>query len=241
MRVRKISTVGLGVAALVLTTVSMGSAVSASPSAPAALSLSSHSSASGAITSIDKKKGKCKTKLGTPIAPSGDGVISVSGSGLDVAGAADFTCGKRKKGRTISTVNVMGYFGDAGSTQFNVTVYKDKGGEPDNGSKATCATQTVTGTPTGSAYPTADATVIKLAKQCVAKKGTNWLEVQAVSASSWYWETQQEVGGTNPADWRDANGSFGSGCTPGYQDGLYMQDCIFGGDIGENDFMFTLK
>jgi hypothetical protein len=196
-----------------------------------------HSGVGGAVIA---KKGKCKTTLGTPVPPNGDGIISWGGGGFNVAGAADFVCGKKKKKRTINTVNVMGYFGDAGSSQFNVTVYADNGGEPDNGAAAVCATQTVTGTPTGSTYPAADAVVIALTTPCLANKGTNWVEVQALSAGAWYWETQTEVGGTAPADWRDATGAFGTGCTPGYQDGLYMQDCIFGGDIGENDFMFTL-
>lgn len=242
-RARNLSAVGLGVGALMLATVATGPADASSRHTPTpALSMTHHKA--GAVPAvIDKKRGKCHTNFGTPISPDPDGIISwndLSGSGIDTAGAADFKCGKRH--RTIRSVTVNGYFGDAGSTQFNVTVYSNMSGEPDNGSAPVCATQTVTGTPTGSSYPTNDTTVITLSTPCLAKRGTNWIEVQAVTSSGipWYWETQQEVDGSFPADWRDATGAFGTGCTPGYQDGLYMQDCIFGGDIGENDFMFRL-
>jgi len=208
----------------------------------AALSMTHHGKAAPVGHAITAA-GKCKTAFGPPISPNPDGIISWNGSGLDTAGAADFKCGKKKRARTFSTVTVNGYFGDPGSTLFNVTVYPNKNGEPDNTVAATCATQTVSGAPTGAQYPTNDTTVIKLNSKCVAKKGENWLEVQAVTTSGtpWYWETQSTVGATYPADWRDATGAFGTGCTPGYQDGLYMQDCIFGGDIGEEDFMFVLS
>jgi hypothetical protein len=238
MRVRTLALVGTTALALVASVAFVPGAGASSHSRPSASLAAGHHGkvAAPAATALT---GKCKTAFGTPLATP-DGIISWGGGGFDTAGAADFKCGKDKKKRTFKTVTVNGYFGDAGSTMFNVTVYSDLGGEPNNGAAAVCPTQTVSGTPTGATYPTNDTTVIKLTTKCVAKKGVNWLEVQALSAGAWYWETQNELQG-NPADWRDATGAFGTGCTPGYQDGLSMQDCIFGGDVGEEDFMFVVK
>jgi hypothetical protein len=179
--------------------------------------------------------GKCHTAIGTPTQP--DGIISWEGQGYDNAGAADFKCALG--GKTIKKVVVMGYFGDPGSTPFDVTFYANLGGEPNNAAAPLCVTQRVIGKPTGSSYPQDDMTVMKLGTPCTIA-GRAWLEVQAVTENGpWYWETQQEQQ-KNPADWRDTTGQFGTPCTPGYQDNVYMQDCIFGGDIGERDFMFLL-
>jgi hypothetical protein len=183
--------------------------------------------------------GKCKTAFGTPLATP-DGIIAWNdGGSFDTAGAADFKCGKNttKQQRTIKKVIVNGYFGDAGSSQFNVTVYKNKAGEPDDSIAPLCPTQTVTGTPTGSAYPTNDTTTITLTTKCVAKTSVNWIEVQVVSAAGpWYWEMQQERPGNAP-DWRDGNDVYGSGCTT-YQNGRHLFECL-GYDYG--DWMFVIK
>jgi hypothetical protein len=239
MRVRTFLLVGTTAMALVASAAFVPGAGASTTSRPSASLAAGHH---GKVVAPHRilLTGKCKTAFGTPLSTP-DGIISWNGGGIDAAGAADFKCAKTTttKQRTFKTVTVNGYFGDAGSSTFNVTVYKNLGGEPDNGAPAVCA-KTGTGTPTGSSYPTNDTTVITLNTKCVAKKGINWIEVQAVTGSAWYWETQNEQQG-NPADWRDANGAFGTGCTPGYQDGLYMQDCIFGGDVGEEDFMFVVK
>lgn len=242
LAVAVVSATALLAAAAVAPMATASSPVRASISKAPATALSVTTNSGAAASAVPVRAGKCETKFGTPIEPDGGGVISINnGSNLDVAGAADFTCGKRKKSRTFTTVTVSGFYTDPSSTQFNVTVYADKGGEPDNGSAPVCATQTATGTPIGSSFPSAVKAKIKLKTACRADKGTNWLEVQALTASAWYWETQQEVGGQYPADWRDATGALGTACTPGYQDGVYMQDCIFGGDVGQPDFMFTLR
>jgi len=203
---------------------------------PLALSLTQHAKGGGG-SGIDLT-GVCNTRTGTQIATP-DGIGSWQGGGFDVAGAADFTCGNVPVSqRTISTVTAVSFYGDPGSTQFKVTFYNDSGGMPGS---VRCAAQTVTGSPTGSSYPTDQVTVMTLNTPCVAKKQKQWVEVQAVSPNNpWYWETQQEVRARFQADWRDANGGFGTGCTPGYQDDFYMQDCLFGDQIGEDDFMFTL-
>ncbi len=241
MRVRTFLLVGTTALALVASAAFVPGAGASTTSRPSASLAAGHH---GKVVAPHRilLTGKCRTAFGTPLATP-DGIISWNdGAGLDTAGAADFKCAKdtTTRQRTFKTVTVNGYFGDAGSTTFNVTVYKNLGGEPNNLVAAVCPTRTGIGTPTGSSYPTNDTTVITLATKCVAKRGVNWIEVQALSAGAWYWETQNEQQG-NPADWRDTNGSFGTGCTPGYQDGLYMQDCIFGGDVGEEDFMFVVK
>ena len=232
MRLRAISAVGLAAAAaLMVSTLAVGTAT-ASPSGVSA-SLGGTTAVVG-TDAVSAKKGKCGTAFGTPI---DDGIIS-GGGGNDVAGAADIDCAKKKKQRTIKEVTVQGYFGDATSTNFDVTVYADKAGEPDD-SKINCSASGV-GTPTGSAYPVADTTVITLASKCVAKKGTNWVSVQSTGGSAWYWRTQTTAGGSFEGDWADTNNVFGTGCTT-YQNGRDMESCIFGGDQGQNDFMLLLK
>ena len=158
----------------------------------------------------------------------------------DVAGAADFVC---PSPFTITQVDVMGYGGNPVSSLFNVTVYANvSSNEPLNTSAAVCATQNVPGA-SGSSFPTSLQTTLLLATPCTVPAGTYWLEVQMDDPSPvtpWYWETQSATGGSLDADWRDALGSFASPCTPGYVEGLYMQDCVFGGPAGEPDFMFDL-
>jgi hypothetical protein len=184
--------------------------------------------------------GKCKTVIGTPLSTP-DGLIGWNdgtGTGYDTSGAADFKCGKAttRKARTIKTITVNGYFGDAGSSQFNVTFYRNKNGEPNDTIAPLCATQTVTGSPTGAQYPTNDTTLITLTTKCVARAGVNWISLQVLSPNGpWYWEMQNERPGFAP-DWRDVNDSFGSGCTT-YQNGRDLQSCL-GYTYG--DFMFVV-
>jgi hypothetical protein len=170
--------------------------------------------------------GKCKTAFGTEL-PTPDGLIAWNdGGSFDTAGAADFKCGARstKRARTIKTITVNGYFGDPGSSQFNVTFYRDLNGEPDD-NNVLCPTQTVTGSPTGAQYPTHDTTVITLTTKCVAKRGVNWVSIQILSANGpWYWEMQNERQG-NPPDWKDTNDVFGSGCTT-WNNGRYLEQCL---------------
>lgn len=239
MRLRT-TALGLGAAAaLALSTLAVGTATAAgydgATAAPNGVKASLGGGTAGVGTdAVSAKKGKCGTAFGTPI---DDGIIS-GGGGNDVAGAADISCPKKKKARTIKSVTVQGYFGDPTTTNFDVTVYADKAGEPDDG-KIVC-TSSGAGTPTGSAYPVADTTVIKLASKCVAKKGTNWVSVQSTGGSAWYWRTQTTAGGSFEGDWADTNNVFGTGCTT-YQNGRDMESCIFGGDQGQNDFMLLLK
>ena len=245
MRPRIACLVGLGAAFLISGAATVPTATASSPtagssaSAPAAaVSLSHNPRGSAAAAGIAKSKGKCHTSFGRF---ADDGIISWSApaSGIDAAGAADFTCTKEPNSRrSFSTITLMGYYGDIGTSRFDVTVYGNLSGEPDNHGSPVCPTQTATGTPTGDE---AEITVITLDTPCKGRLGSNWLEIQAVTDSVWYWATQSSVGGRHPADWRDTLGTFGTPCSPGYQDDVYMQECVFGGDAGEEDFMFTLN
>jgi hypothetical protein len=240
MRVRTLVLVGTTALTLAVSAAFVPGAGASTTSRPSASLAAGHHGKVVAPHGI-ALSGKCHTVIGTPLSTV-DGIISWNGSGIDAAGAADFKCSRNstRRARTFRTVTVNGYYGDAGSSTFNVTVYRNLGGEPNNGASPVCATQTVTGSPTGAAYPTNDTTVITLNTACTARRGVNWLEVQALSSTAWYWEVQQEQHGYE-ADWRDTNGSYGTPCTPGYQDGFYMQDCIFGGDVGYDDFMFIVR
>lgn len=241
MRPRVLLAVGVS-AAVALSLMSAGTAT-ADDAARVPLTVGGSGSGPAATSGADSvgpMATKCGTAFGTPVE---DGIISWEGSGIDTAGAADFTCSGRAGRRTFGTVIVQGTFGDPGSTLFDVTVYRNNtSGTLDEPGRVQCATQRVTGAPTGAQYPVFDRTVITLTTPCTAQRDlVNWIEVQAVSANAWYWRTQSNTGGSYEADWRDTNGSFGTGCTPGYGDDLYMQTCIFGGPNGQNDFMFVLK
>jgi hypothetical protein len=240
MRVRTLVLVGVTSLALAVSPAFVtGAGASSSKRPPVSLAAGHH----GKVVSPHRValSGKCHTTIGTPLSTP-DGIIAWndgSGTGFDEAGAADFNCGKNstRKQRTIKKVVVYGYFGDAGSSQFNVTVYKNKAGEPNDSIAPQCATQTVTGTPTGAQYPTNDVTTITLSTKCVAKAGVNWLSVQILSAAGpWYWEMQNERPGNAP-DWRDVNDLFGSGCTT-FQNGRDLQSCL-GYTYG--DWMFIVK
>lgn len=253
MRVRTLSVAAISAAALALSTLAVGTAgaagtsgATATPSGVSAyLSSGSPVAASGSVAAAPTARPKCNTAFGTPVE---DGIFSSLWSGLDVAGAADFQCDRRKKKtRTFGTVTVQGTNGDAPQQNFNVTVWANSTAgaipEPANTIAPVCATQSAVGTPTGSSFPTFDTTVISLPQRCTVPRAAKvWLEVQAVpvGGSPWYWRTQAEVGSKYQADWRDTVG-FGTACAPGYGDDNYMQTCVFGGDVGENDFMFVLS
>ncbi len=135
-------------------------------------------------------------------------------------------------------MTVEGYFGEIGSTPFNVVVLPDAGGEPSDSADPVCAT-TGTGTPTGAAFPAFDTTVITLAAKCVAKKGVNWVIIQSTGPNIWFWRLQDAVGAENPGDFRE-NGAFGTGCTA-FQNGRDMESCVFGGPQGNPDFQLALS
>ena len=106
MRSRILPVAGLSAAALIAAAAVAPMATASSPlgssKTPATVS-SGHNAGSQIIA----KKGKCKTAMGTF---ANNGIISWESpaNGFDAAGAADFTCGKKKKGRTFSTITLVG-------------------------------------------------------------------------------------------------------------------------------------
>ena len=239
MRVRTLVLVGVTSLALAVSPAFVtGAAASVSKRPTVSLAAGHH----GKVVAPHKVTltGKCKTAFGTPLSTP-DGLIAWndgSGSAFDTAGAADVRCkhGSTRKARTIKKVIVNGYFGDAGSSQFNVTFYKNLNAEP-NDNAVLCATQTVTGSPTGAQYPTNDTTTITLTNKCVLKAGVNWISLQILSPNGpWYWEMQNERQGF-PPDWRDVYDAFGSGCTT-WNNGRYLEQCL-GYTYG--DWMLVLR
>ena len=227
MRMRTLVLVGISSLALAVSPAFVpdaGAFVSKRPP----VSLGAHFKGKAAAPSRVAATGKCRTAFGTPLS-SPMGILAwndESGTNYDTAGAADFRCAHNstKKQRTIHKVVVNGYDGDPGSSRFNVTFYRNLNAEP-NDNAVLCATQMVTGAPTGSEYPVNDTTTITLSKACVAKPGVNWVSVQELSgASMWYWEVQEEQQGFAP-DWRDVHEVLRSGCTT-WNNGRYEVDCL---------------
>ena len=97
---------------------------------------------------------------------------------------------------------------------------------------------------------------IKLPTTCkigskAGKKGV-WFAIQAdfdQVNGQWFWGTQTTADRPNEADWADTQNLFGLGCIsfakpPSGSDvgaNRDMQDCIFGGDLGEKDFIMVLS
>lgn len=240
MRVRTIS-LGLGVAAaLVLSSMTIGTATAASPDGPAAsLATGSSGSTDGATVKSAFAKPKCGTGFGAEL-PTPDGLIAWNdGGSYDTAGAADVVCKGKAKKRTIKKVAALGYFGTATET-FNVTFYGDStaGGssEPDD-SNVLCDYQGLTGT-AGGQYPTNQLTELQLTSKCKLPKGVSWVSIQNQnSAGPWYWEMTNDMGGQAPADWVDRNNAFGTGCTT-FDNDRYLVDCL-GYDYA--DYMLEIR
>ena len=245
MRVRTFSAVGLGVAALVLTSMAAVPATAASPSGVSMTASGASASAPAAVgsnasSSIAPDALKCGTGFGSEL-PTPDGLIAWNdGGAFNTAGGADVKCPKGRKKRNIKQVSVLGYFG-APTETFHVTFWSNStaGGtnEPADGSAVICDYPAVVGT-AGGQYPVSQQTDLALPSKCLLKKGINWVSVQNVNAGGpWYWEMQQELGGTTRADWVDRGDAFGSGCTI-FDNDRYLLDCL-GYDYP--DFMLALS
>jgi len=245
MHLRTFPAVGIGVAALILSTTFAGTATAADPDGVSGLSAVHKSTASSSSApGIELKKGDCFSSLKEPDGLNGIASQDLYDEAAVASGADDFECNSdKKKNRKVKKVKALGvyYNGSGPADSFNVTVHNNDGGEPaDDDVKCSFPEQayTVEGDP-----GTVQTFTIKVeGEKCALKKGkTYWLEIQAVMAfatgGQWGWEvttTQHE----NPADWKE-NGAFGTACTE-YQNGLTMEDCIFGGASGVPDFMFSV-
>jgi hypothetical protein len=254
MRARLLAVAGVGAASLFVAAAFASGASAASSvgsesanAIPVALAMTSHGAISRRTTPKASLKGKCKTKLGTELA-SPDGVISwndTTADGFDMAGAADFTCGKST---AIKKVWVYGYGGTA-QDLFNVVFYADSGpdalDEPLD-SSVLCSYANVPAA-AGGVYPTRVLTKLRLPTACTIPTGTWWVSVQNENLHDpWYWEMQQEQRGFAP-DWRDVNNVYKSGCTtydgnpagtPGNGGDTYLVGCL---RYDYGDWMFVLR
>lgn len=248
MRLRTVCTAGLGAAALVLSTLSMGTATAAtdlvSPSGIAAKAsgvsgVSGVQGSTAVAQATPTRLGKCATDFG-PRLETEDGLIAWNdGSQYDTAGGADVVCKGKKRKRKINEVQAWGYFGASAET-FHVTFYRDStaGGssEPDD-SNMICDYPALTGN-AGGPYPGGALSKIPLDSTCLLPKGVSWLSIQNVNPSGpWYWEMQSTVGGNTIADWVDRTDAFGSGCTT-FDNNKYLVDCL---GFPYPDFRFKLK
>jgi hypothetical protein len=159
----------------------------------------------------------------------------------------------------VQTVVVDGYPNQAIDINFNVRIYKNQtvgaGPQPrDNAAGLICSYTNVLGTFSATGVTGAQWT-IQLPASCAmnstATVKNRWVAVQAAldqALGQWFWATQTTAD-FNEADWRDIPNLFGLTCrsfrkpVTGSDNGRnkLMQDCLFGGDMGERDFIMTLQ
>ena len=208
--------------------------------------------------------GKCGTSEGTW---TNDGITAQNGAPtnptLNTYGGKQVKC---RRGASVNTVVVDGYPNQGGSVnKFNVNVYKKTTAfntlrytadpQPNDAGSAIC---TYTDAPASfaAAGVTGAQWTIKLPTTCkisrkAGRKGV-WFAIQAdfdQVNGQWFWATQTTADRPNEADWADTQNLFGLGCIsfakpPSGSDvgaNRDMQDCIFGGDIGEKDFILVLS
>jgi hypothetical protein len=229
----------------------------------AGLKAVAHSS-TGVHGVTSRLSGLCGTAEGTW---TQDGITAQNGAptnpSLNTYGGKQVKC---KGGAKVNTVVVDGYPNQGASVnKFNINVYKKTTAfntqrytsdpQPNDAKSAICtytdapATFAATGV-TGAQW------TIKLPSPCkigrkVGKKGV-FFAIQAdydQAGGQWFWATQTTADRPNEADWADTQNLFGLGCISfakppaGSDIGATkdMQDCIFGGDIGEKDFIMVLS
>jgi hypothetical protein len=167
--------------------------------------------------------------------PSGDAISSqnfeASFDAFDAQGADDFTVPTGVKW-SVKEVDVSGAYSASGpAASENVFIYRDSAGLPGALVKSVSG---VLGIDDGLGN-----LKIKIGKAKL-RPGTYWVSVQVnldfSVGGQWYWATRTVQSG-NAAAWQNPGDGFGSGCTTW---GV-METCLFGGPVGEPDFMFTLK
>lgn len=239
MRLRTLSAVGLGTAALVFASLASGAANASSAHHVSLLAsgVGSHGTATAKPMGASPA-GKCGTGFG-PELPTPDGVIAwndTSGSTFNTAGAADVVCAAATK---IKKVMAYGYDGTA-TESFNVTFYANDpadGSDEANDASVICSYSGLTGA-AGGAYPTHVLTKLKLPTKCALPAGESWVAIQNNDASGpWYWEMQNTSSGNSAADWSDVYNAFGSGCTA-FDNDEYLSNCL---GYTYPDWMLKLK
>jgi hypothetical protein len=172
---------------------------------------------------------------------------------------------KCKGGAKINTVTLDGYPNQSVNINFNIDVYKKTSKfntvrytndpQPNDAKSTLCSYTDAPGTFSATGVTGAQWTV-KLPSTCkigkkAGKKGV-FFAVQAdydQAGGQWFWATQTTADVLNEADWADTQNLFALGCISfakppsgsdvgANKDG---QDCLFGGDFGEKDFIMVLS
>jgi hypothetical protein len=259
MRARVACLAGVSAAALVISGLSAGAATAGSPDAVAV----AHSSTGVSGTPTSFPDARCGTAEGTW---TGDGIAAQDGAptnpALNTWGAKQVRCSGRLN---VAQIVVDGYPNQAININFNIEVYRKtkqfntvrytNDPQPNDAKASICSYAGVLGTYAAAGVSGAQWT-INLPSNCtagrkVAKRGV-WFSMQAVldqAFGQWFWATQTTADVPNEADWRDTQNLFGLGCIsfalppagPDVGANRNMQDCIFGGDIGEDDFIMVLN
>jgi hypothetical protein len=254
MRARLLCVVGVSTTALVLSGLSVGAASASAPDAVP--SIHSATGVSGTPTSFPDAL--CGTAEGTW---ASDGLTSQDGAPLNPAlntwGAKQVKC---KKALKVKQIVVDGYPSQSMDINFNIEVFKTtkadtvrfaNAPQPNDAKKSICSLSAQPGKYAAAGVSGAQWT-IDLSKTCkvakkLAKKGV-WFGVQASldqTFGQWFWATQTTAGVPIESDWRDTGNLFGLGCvaftnTPSGSDKL-SQDCVFGGDNGQPDYIMVLN
>ena len=249
----------ISAAAISLYGLSAGAATAGSPTTAATI----HSSTAVHGTPTSIPNALCGTAEGTW---TNDGITSQNGGATNPSlvtwGAKQVKC---SGGASINVLTVDGYPNQSININFNVAVYKTTKAyntvrytndpQPNDAKGTICSYTDAPGTYAAAGVTGAQWTV-KLPKACkiskkIGKKGF-WVAVQAdldQSNGQWFWATQTTADQPNEADWADTQNLFGLGCIsfakpPSGSDvgaNRDMQDCLFGGDIGEHDFILVLS
>jgi hypothetical protein len=202
----------------------------------------------------------CKTGEGTW---TNDGLTAQNGAptnpGLNTWGGKQVKC---KDGASVNKVVVDGYPNQGASVnKFNINVYNvtkafntaryTNDPQPNDAKSAIC-TYTDAKATFAAAGVTGAQWTIKLPTTCTIGTKPVFFTIQAdydQAGGQWFWATQTTADRPNEADWADTQNLFGLGCisfakSPSGSDvgaNKDAQDCIFGGDNGEKDFIMVLR
>jgi len=260
MRKHTIIAAAISATALSFYGLSAGAATASSPARAVAVAHSS-SAASGTPTSFPASK--CGTAEGTW---ASDGITAQNGGAtnpsLNTWGGKQVKC----TGTALNTSQIIldGYPNQAINIKFNIEVYRNTKAyntlrytndpQPNDSKGSLCSYTDAAGTFAAAGVTNAQWTV-NLSQPCkikrkIAKRGV-WFAVQAdldQSAGQWFWATQTTADQPNEEDWADTQNLFGTNCVsfakpPSGDIGANrdMQDCLFGGDAGEKDFIMVLN
>jgi hypothetical protein len=261
MRKHTLFAASISAAALSVYGLSAGAADASSSGAAVA---TAHSSTGVSGTPTSFPAAKCGTAEGTW---ASDGISAQNGAptnpSLNTWGAKQVKC--VGTALNVSQVVLDGYPNQAINIKFNIEVYRNtkqyntarytNDPQPNDAKGSLCSYTDEAGTYAAAGVSGAQWT-INLSTPCkvkrkIAKRGV-WFAIQAdldQASGQWFWATQTTADHPNEADWTDTQNLFGAGCISfakppaGSDIGATkdMQDCVFGGDVGEKDFIMVLN